>query len=247
MDPKYIKAYYRRGSANYALGKLKLALKDFKAVVSIVPKDPDALKKLKACEKDIREEAFLKAIESEQTSEPPIDPESFPVEDSYTGPRLEINPDTKEPIVSEAFVLQTSEHFRDQKLLHKKYVIQILQAAIKYFTSLPSLQTLSLPRQDPSDSSSDVVGSFTVCGDTHGQYYDLLNIFSLGGNPSPTNCYLFNGDFVDRGSFSFETVFLLLLWKLCYPAALHMQRGNHETKYVITQSPHSLHSSNTVV
>lgn len=135
--------------------------------------------------------------------------------------------------MSEAFVLQTSEHFRDQKLLHKKYVIQILQAAIKYFTSLSSLQTLSLPRRDPSDNNSDVVGSFTVCGDTHGQYYDLLNIFSLGGKPSPTNYYLFNGDFVDRGSFSFETVFLLLLWKLCYPASLHMQRGNHETKYVI--------------
>jgi tetratricopeptide (TPR) repeat protein len=43
LDPTYLKAYYRRASANYALGKLKEALRDFKAVVKIVPNDPDAL------------------------------------------------------------------------------------------------------------------------------------------------------------------------------------------------------------
>jgi serine/threonine-protein phosphatase 5 len=95
-----------------------------------------------------------------------------------------------------------------------------------------------------------VNGTLTVCGDTHGQFYDLLNIFELGGLPSDTNRYMFNGnftifpackifstlsllmlilgDFVDRGSFSFENVFTLLLWKLAFPNALYMLRGNHE-------------------
>ena len=68
-----------------------------------------------------------------------------------------------------------------------------------------------------------------VCGDTHGQYYDLLNIFDSFGYPSESNPYLFNGDFVDRGSFSLEVVLLLLTFKVVYPEHLHLSRGNHET------------------
>jgi serine/threonine-protein phosphatase 5 len=70
----------------------------------------------------------------------------------------------------------------------------------------------------------------TVCGDIHGQYYDLLNIFSLNGIPSKVNPYLFNGDFIDRGSFSVEVIMTLLSWKVCYPNHFFMSRGNHETK-----------------
>ena len=90
------------------------------------------------------------------------------------------------------------------------------------------------------DVADDI--ELTVCGDTHGQYYDLLNIFKINGLPSNQNPYLFNGDFVDRffyyyylfnlkrGSFSAEVMITLLAWKVCNPKAMHLTRGNHETK-----------------
>jgi serine/threonine-protein phosphatase 5 len=240
-DASYAKGYYRRASANFALHHFKLARKDFRTVCKLTPKSRDAREKLKEVEKEIREEAFAKAIEADETAplSTTYDASAIEVPLNYDGP----NPSSsgilsdldQESVLFEPgqlpreFVLLCCEHLKGQKLVHKRYVARVLLSSRKYFASLSSLLEIDLPTNPPPHDTNSKP-RLTVCGDTHGQYYDVLNIFDMNGWPDKNNPYLFNGDFVDRGSFSFEVIFTFLIWKLHDPSCIYLTRGNHETK-----------------
>ena len=90
----------------------------------------------------------------------------------------------------------------------------LIQTAKDIFTKQPVFLELEPP--------------ITICGDTHGQYPDLLRLFDIGGFPPETN-YIFLGDYVDRGKQSIETICLLLAYKIKYEENFFLLRGNHES------------------
>ena len=123
--------------------------------------------------------------------------------------------------LTQKFIEEMLTEFRGQRKIHKRFAFQIILEvspalsyqdfcshwltragaeptlkagrltlqALECLRALPSLVDIAIPAEE----------HFTVCGDVHGQFYDLLNIFELNGLPSQQNPYLFNGELTKSG------------------------------------------------
>ena len=101
------------------------------------------------------------------------------------------------------------------KFLPEEEVKDLCAKAKELFIKEPNIQIVHCP--------------ITVCGDIRGQFYDLLELFKVGGYVPDTN-YLFLGNYIGKGCFSVESVSLLLALKLKYPNRIFLLRGTHESR-----------------
>ena len=200
--------------ANTAILNSREALRDFKTVVRKEPNNRDAKLKLAECEKIVKRIEFLHAIEVSDAPSPfeGLEIDSIAIDPGYDGAKLGDS-------MTQEFIDDMISRFKSGKKIHRKYVFQILAAVNEIVYDEPTMVEMEVAKGH----------QLTVCGDTHGQFFDLLEIFRLNGFPSDTHYYLFNGDFVDRGSWSTEIALLLYAYKWLRPDKFFLNRGNHET------------------
>ena len=109
------------------------------------------------------------------------------------------------------------EDLKELKCLSERDLKLLCEKAKEIFIEESNVQNVSAP--------------IIICGDIHGQIYDLLELFKKGGD-IPNSRYVFMGDYVDRGYNGVEVLELLLALKIKYPEHITLLRGNHESRQI---------------
>jgi len=112
---------------------------------------------------------------------------------------------------------QWTETVKQCKILPEEDLKKLCDLVKSYLLEESNVQPVSSP--------------VTICGDIHGQFFDLLELFKIGGEMPETN-YIFLGDFVDRGRHGIETFTYLMLLKARWPNKITLLRGNHESRQI---------------
>ena len=112
-----------------------------------------------------------------------------------------------------------------------KYLEKLFKGELITENEVKDLSEKLIEILDKEPNIQKIDSPITVCGDVHGQYYDLKKLFETGGD-CPDTKYLFMGDYVDRGYHCLETVLLLFALKLRFPDKIYLLRGNHESRQI---------------
>lgn len=107
-------------------------------------------------------------------------------------------------------ISRLTKHLYEEGHVDQACALRLIQEAKEIFSREPNLV--------------EIQGPVTIVGDIHGQFYDLLTVFEMGSDPAETR-YLFLGDYVDRGQFACECVFLLFALKIKHPENIFLLRG----------------------
>lgn len=244
VDPDFSKAYYRKGVSLMAMLNYKEAQTNFKIILKKLPKDKATNENLKQCVNYLKKEAFERAIAGDEKASiiQSLDYEGMLVEKSWEGPSLDITTTKTDQGVEvnisgldDKYLKYMIRLFKKGGKLPKKHVFAILAKVHQLLREEQSMVEIMLPHSSLDSPARDDElllekgKKITVVGDTHGQFFDVLNLFDKFGHVSDDHIYLFNGDFVDRGSWSCEVALYLYVLKILYPKSCYMNRGNHET------------------
>lgn len=119
-------------------------------------------------------------------------------------------------------LVATWNQLRRRELPKWSVAVRLIRGVALLYSKCPSSVDLGVPSLN---------GRIVVVGDLHGHFGDLFHILDAFGEPSDGpggTQYLFNGDFVDRGTWGPEVLLTLYCLKLRHPGAVHFNRGNHE-------------------
>ncbi|KAI1317210.1 Metallo-dependent phosphatase-like protein [Xylariaceae sp. FL0255] len=105
------------------------------------------------------------------------------------------------------------------------FIHQLITHATELFNQEHNLVTIQIPLRS----------KLVLVGDLHGQWRNLREIVKTEGEPLSSNKYIFNGDFGGRGPQSLETFLALASYKIKYPEAIFLTRGNHESDGIASE------------
>lgn len=115
--------------------------------------------------------------------------------------------------------------------MYQKFIKKILSLQLLTINEIEQLCEKVIEILIKESNFPNISSPVSVCGDIHGQIFDLVDLFRREGDPSKQK-YIFLGNYVDRGEYSTECIFLLIIYKILYPSNIFLVRGNHEQKNI---------------